>query len=189
MSIKISFDHSFSLLFGQYYLSSCQHQLCPLFCPWYKPWKNHQFKAWITIESTSAPSLFPKILVWYITLILSNDSKFLFCLFNWKPNFPAINFFGKLFVSLQKYSAFKNFGPTTSIWSFFEVFGVKFSAKKSIFQNCPLNEPEGWAGKAILKKSIFWPKISLKNLKKWPNWGSRTRIFERTVLSPRIASL
>jgi len=42
----------------------------------------------------------------------------------------------------------------------FEFFGVKFSAKKAIFQNCL----------AVLlgdfEKSSFWPKISLQNPQK-----------------------
>ena len=35
------------------------------------------------------------------------------------------------------YSAFKTFGRAPK-FGHFEVFGVKFSAKKSIFQNCPI---------------------------------------------------
>ena len=45
------------------------------------------------------------------------------------------------------YSAFKNFGPTTSIWSFLEIFRIIFQ-KVEIFK--------------FFKISIFWPKIILK---------------------------
>ena len=47
----------------------------------------------------------------------------------------------------------------------FEFFWVKFSAKKSIFQNCPRNEPEARAGKVIMKNLFFGPKFYSKNLK------------------------
>ena len=43
----------------------------------------------------------------------------------------------------------------------FDVFGVKFSDKKSIFQNCPIKR----AGKAILKNRFFGRKCHSINLK------------------------
>ena len=64
----------------------------------------------------------------------------------------------------------------------FEDFQNSFRPKNRNFQNCPKNEPKGRVGKTILKISIFWPKIILKISKKWPDWGSRTTIFERTVV-------
>ena len=41
-----------------------------------------------------------------------------------------------------------------------------FRPKNLNFHNQPTNVPEGRAGKAILKISIFWPKIILKISKK-----------------------
>ena len=40
---------------------------------------------------------------------------------------------------------------------------MKFSAKKSIFQNCLSGSPFGLVLLGNFEKSIFWPKISLKN--------------------------
>ena len=42
---------------------------------------------------------------------------------------------------------------------------MKFSAKKSIFLNCPIKRARRASRKGNFEKSIFWPKISLKNLK------------------------
>ena len=42
----------------------------------------------------------------------------------------------------HRYSAFKKIGPASK-FGHFEVFGVKFSAKKSIFQNCLSGSPYG----------------------------------------------
>ena len=42
---------------------------------------------------------------------------------------------------------------------------MKFSAKKSIFLNFPSGSPFGIVLWGNLEKSIFWPRISLKNLK------------------------
>ena len=42
----------------------------------------------------------------------------------------ALRVFRKLEIP-ESYIAFKNFGPTTSIWTVFKVLGVKFSVKKT----------------------------------------------------------
>ena len=41
------------------------------------------------------------------------------------------------------YSAFKNDGPTTSIWSFLEIFRIIFGRKNQNFQNCLSGSPIG----------------------------------------------
>ena len=49
------------------------------------------------------------------------------------------------------------------------VFGVKISAKKSVFQNCQIKRARRASRIGNCEKSIFLPKISLK---KWPNFGA-----------------
>ena len=60
------------------------------------------------------------------------------------------------------YSAFKIYGPTTSIWSFLEIFRIIFGKKIIIIKIAfPARFPSSFYW-AILKISIFWPKIILQ---------------------------
>ena len=63
------------------------------------------------------------------------------------------------------YSGFKNVGPTTSIWYFLEIFRIIFGRKIEIFKIALLARPSGSFYQAILKISIFRPKIILKIFK------------------------
>ena len=47
----------------------------------------------------------------------------------------------------------------------FEVFGVKFSVKKSIFQNCVSGSPYGLFYRTVLKNQFFGRKFHSKTLK------------------------
>ena len=66
---------------------------------------------------------------------------------------------------LEFYSAFKNWCPTTSIWSFLAIFRIIFGQKIEIFKIALPARPSGSFYWAILKISIFWPKIILKMAK------------------------
>ena len=60
------------------------------------------------------------------------------------------------------YSAFENFGPTTEIWSFLEIYSIIFGQKIEIFEIAfPARSRARFIGQ-FLKISIFWPKIILK---------------------------
>ena len=63
--------------------------------------------------------------------------------------------------STKYYSAFKNWGQTRT-WSFLKIFRIIVGQIILIFKIAQLDEPKKRAGKAILKNSIFWPKIILK---------------------------
>ena len=87
------------------------------------------------------------------------------------------------FADFVKYSAFTNLGPNTQ-FGHFEVFGVKFSAQKLIFQNCPVGSPF-----ELVLLGNFENRFLAKNFtQKTSKFRSRTKICERTVLfkTPRI---
>ena len=77
---------------------------------------------------------------------------------------------------VQNFDPAPKFGHFWGFWS--EIFGKWIYFSKLPNETSPKGEPkrQSW-------KIVFWPKISLKKPQKWPNWGSRTKILERTVVS------
>ena len=85
--------------------------------------------------------------------------------------------------ALVYYSAFKNVGPTNSIWSFLEIFRIIFGQMPSgnrNFQNCPINRArrasrqgnfENFDFRRVFGRKLFWksPKMT--------KFRSRTNIF------------
>ena len=63
----------------------------------------------------------------------------------------------------------------------FGVFGLKFSAKKSIFQNCPIKRARRASRKGNFEKSIFLAGNFTPKTSKMTKIGSRNKMFERTV--------
>ena len=66
------------------------------------------------------------------------------------------------FGGTYSYSTFKNFGPTSSIWSFLEIFRIILGEKIELFKIALPARPSGSFYLAILKTSIFSHKIILK---------------------------
>ena len=75
------------------------------------------------------------------------------------------------------YSAFNNFGLTSSICSFLEIFRIIFGQNIEILIISLLARPSGSFYWAILKNSIFWPKIIPKISKKLPNFGAGSKLL------------
>ena len=78
----------------------------------------------------------------------------------------------------------QQFCSGAEIWSCLMFLEWNFRAKNRFFKiahkTSPKGKPERQFWKSILW-SIFWSKISLQKPQKWPNWGSRTKIFVRNV--------
>ena len=76
------------------------------------------------------------------------------------------NLTAKPYIRAFEYSASKNFGPTTSIWSFLRFLGFHFRPKKRFLKVAFSGSPYGHFYEAILKKSIFGRKMSLQKPQK-----------------------
>ena len=63
---------------------------------------------------------------------------------------------------------------------------MKFSAIKSIFQNCPIKRAQRASRQGNFVKSIFWPKISLKKPQKWPNFGAGPTCLNALYEAPSL---